>query len=87
MNKDMKKIRNYLYVCEALQIIKRVTPIRHTKSYDDINTYKFNKLDKDELTQAAYELKSVVSNVFRDIRYKNVEKILLKKTNCLDWAV
>lgn len=64
-----------------------LTPMRHTKSYDDINTYKFNKLDKDELTQAAYELKTVVSNVFRDIRYKNVEGILLKKTNCLDWAV
>ena len=87
MKKDRKNVINYLYVCEALQIIKRVTPIRHTKSYDDINTYRFNKLDKDELTQAAYELKSVVSNVFRDIRYKNVEKILLKKTNCLDWAV
>lgn len=54
---------------------------------NDLTKKFFDLLNKDELTQAAYELKSVVSNVFRDIRYKNVERILLKKTNCLDWAV
>lgn len=79
MQKEVKHIERYMYVLEALQLIKRVynNNSKVKKFNNKINTYVVNEIDELKLEEHAIELKSVCSNV-RNINYSHVEKVLFK---------
>ena len=86
--KDEKKVRKYLNVLTALNILKKIESKSKNKKFgNSANTYLVQKLDVDTVVQTAIDLKKYIKNPLGTITAKQTEQYLLYKNGCSGWAV